>query len=49
MAKGRSAYPNQINNVLCFPRFFKGTLDYLAKHIDEEIKMVAAYAIAYCI
>jgi malate dehydrogenase (oxaloacetate-decarboxylating) len=49
MATGRSAYPNQINNVLCFPRFFKGTLDYLAKHIDEEMKMVAAYAMAYCI
>ena len=49
MATGRSNYPNQINNILCFPRFFKGTLDCLAADINEEMKMAAAYAIAYCI
>ena len=49
MATGRSDYPNQINNILCFPWFFKGTLDCLATHINEEMKMAAAYAIAYCI
>ncbi len=49
MATGRSDYPNQINNILCFPGFFKGTLDCLATHINEEMKMAAAYAIAYCI
>ena len=42
MATGRSDYPNQINNSLCFPRFFKGTLDCLATHINEKMKMVAA-------
>jgi malate dehydrogenase (oxaloacetate-decarboxylating) len=49
MATGRSDYPNQINNILCFPGFFKDTLDYLATHINEKMKMAAAYAIAYCI
>ena len=46
---GRSDYPNQYNNILCFPGFFKGNLDCLATHINEEMKMTAAYAIAYCI
>ena len=46
MATGRSDYPNQTNNILCFPGFFKGTLDCLAKQINEKIKMAAAYAIA---
>ena len=45
MATGRSDYPNQNNNILCFPGFFKGTLDCLATHINEEMKMAAAYAI----
>ena len=49
MATGRSDYPNQINNILCFSGFFMGTLDCLATHINEEMKMDAAYAIAYCI
>ena len=49
MATGRSDCPNQISNILCFPGFFKGTLDCLAAHINEEIKIAAAYAIAYCI
>ncbi|MDA8561220.1 hypothetical protein N9L33_05395 [Nitrospinae bacterium] len=46
METDRSDYPNQINNILCFPRFFKGVLDCLATHINEEMKMAAAYAIA---
>ena len=49
MATDRSDYPNQINNVLCFPGLFKGALDCLATHINEEMKMAAAYAIADCI
>ena len=49
MATGRSDYPNQINNVLCFPGLFKGALDCMATHINEEMKMAAAYAIANCI
>ena len=49
IATGRSDYPNRINNVLCFPGLFKGALDCLATHINEEMKMAAAYAIAYCI
>jgi malate dehydrogenase (oxaloacetate-decarboxylating) len=49
IATGRSDYPNQINNVLCFPGLFKGALDCLATHINEEMKMAAAYAIADCI
>jgi len=49
MATGRSDYPNQINNVLCFPGLFKGALDCMATHINEEMKMAAAHAIADCI
>lgn len=49
MATGRSDYPNQINNVLCFPGLFKGALDCLASHINEEMKVAAAHAIANCI
>ena len=49
MATGRSDYPNQINKILCFSGFFKGSLDCLATHMNEEIKMATAYAIAYCI
>jgi malate dehydrogenase (oxaloacetate-decarboxylating) len=49
MATGRSDYPNQINNVLCFPGLFKGALSCLATHINEEMKMAAAHAIAGCI
>ncbi len=43
---GRSDYPNQINNVLCFPGMFKGALECLATDINEEMKMAAAMAIA---
>jgi malate dehydrogenase (oxaloacetate-decarboxylating) len=46
MATGRSDYPNQINNVLCFPGIFKGALACRASCINEEMKMAAAYAIA---
>ncbi|MEJ8545854.1 NAD-dependent malic enzyme [Brevibacillus borstelensis] len=46
MATGRSDYPNQINNVLCFPGMFRGVLDCRASHITEEMKVSAAYAIA---
>lgn len=43
---GRSDYPNQVNNVLCFPFLFRGALDVGAKTINEEMKMAAAHAIA---
>jgi malate dehydrogenase (oxaloacetate-decarboxylating) len=46
MATGRSDYPNQINNVLCFPGIFRGALDCQASDINEEMKVAAAYAIA---
>jgi malate dehydrogenase (oxaloacetate-decarboxylating) len=46
MATGRSDYPNQINNVLCFPGLFKGALSCRARDINEEMKMAAAEAIA---
>lgn len=46
MATGRSDYPNQINNVLCFPGIFRGALDCRASDINEEMKLAAAYAIA---
>ena len=43
---GRSDYPNQVNNVLCFPFLFRGALDCLATTINEEMKAAAAHAIA---
>ncbi len=46
IATGRSDYPNQINNVLCFPGIFRGALDVRAREIDEEMKLAAAEAIA---
>jgi malate dehydrogenase (oxaloacetate-decarboxylating) len=46
MATGRSDYPNQINNVLCFPGIFRGALDVRAQAITEDMKMAAARAIA---
>jgi malate dehydrogenase (oxaloacetate-decarboxylating) len=46
MATGRSDYPNQINNVLCFPGIFRGALDVRAQQITEDMKMAAARAIA---
>ncbi len=47
LATGRSDYPNQINNVLCFPGLFRGLLEVRARGINEEIKIAAAEAIAY--
>jgi malate dehydrogenase (oxaloacetate-decarboxylating) len=49
VATGRSDYPNQINNVLCFPGIFRGALDVRAQAITEEMKMAAARAIAAAI
>ena len=46
MATGRSDYPNQINNVLCFPGIFRGALDCRSNTINEEMKLAAAHAIA---
>jgi malate dehydrogenase (oxaloacetate-decarboxylating) len=46
MATGRSDYPNQINNVSCFPGFFRGLLDARASHVNEAMKIAAAKAIA---
>ncbi|HKC65507.1 MAG TPA: NAD-dependent malic enzyme, partial [Pyrinomonadaceae bacterium] len=46
MATGRSDYPNQINNVLCFPGIFRGALGCRASRINEEMKVAAAHAIA---
>src|SRR2546421_9258857 len=43
---GRSDYPNQVNNVLCFPYIFRGALDVSATTIDEEMKLAAVDAIA---
>jgi malate dehydrogenase (oxaloacetate-decarboxylating) len=49
IATGRSDYPNQINNVLCFPGIFAGALRSRASDINEEMKLAAAKAIAGCI
>ena len=46
IATGRSDYPNQINNVLCFPGIFRGALDVRAGDITEDMKMAAARGIA---
>ncbi|MEE8422812.1 MAG: NAD-dependent malic enzyme [Dehalococcoidia bacterium] len=46
IATGRSDFPNQVNNVLCFPGLFRGALDAGATAITEEMKIVAARAIA---
>ena len=46
IATGRSDYPNQINNVLCFPGIFRGALDVRAREISEDMKLAAAEAIA---
>jgi len=46
IATGRSDYPNQINNVLCFPYIFRGALDVRASTINEEMKVAAAHALA---
>jgi malate dehydrogenase (oxaloacetate-decarboxylating)(NADP+) len=46
VATGRSDYPNQVNNVLCFPFIFRGALDVGATQINEAMKVAAADAIA---
>ena len=45
MATGRSEYPNQVNNVLCFPFIFRGALDVRASAINDEMKVAAVEAI----
>ncbi len=45
MATGRSDYPNQVNNVLCFPFIFRGALDVRATRINEEMKIAAVHAL----
>ncbi len=45
MATGRSDFPNQVNNVLCFPFLFRGTLDVRATEINSEMKLAAVNAI----
>ena len=46
VATGRSDYPNQVNNVLCFPFIFRGALDVSAREINEEMKIAAVEAIS---
>ncbi len=46
IATGRSDYPNQVNNVLCFPFIFRGALDVGATQINDEMKLACIYAIA---
>ena len=46
IATGRSDYPNQVNNVLCFPFIFRGALDVGATTINEDMKMAAVQALA---
>ncbi len=45
MATGRSDYPNQVNNVLCFPFIFRGALDVRARAINDAMKIAAVHAI----
>ena len=45
MATGRSDYPNQVNNVLCFPFLFRGALDVRARIINDKMKIAAVHAI----
>ncbi|ARP37047.1 malic enzyme-like NAD(P)-binding protein [Vibrio syngnathi] len=45
MGTGRSDYPNQVNNVLCFPFIFRGALDVRASEINDEMKLAAVKAI----
>jgi malate dehydrogenase (oxaloacetate-decarboxylating) len=46
LATGRSDYPNQVNNLLCFPGIFRGALDCRARQINDAMKLAAAKAIA---
>lgn len=49
MATGRSDYPNQINNMLCFPGLFRGLLNVKATGVNEAVKLAAARAIAHIV
>ena len=49
IAIGRSDYPNQINDVPCFPGFFRGLLASRARMVDGEMKLAAARALAGCV
>jgi len=46
IATGRSDYPNQVNNVMCFPFLFRGTLDVESRAINYEMKMACSMALA---
>ncbi|HQS37818.1 MAG TPA: malic enzyme-like NAD(P)-binding protein, partial [Methylotenera sp.] len=46
MATGRSDFPNQVNNALCFPYLFRGALDAKAKQITDDMKIAAAHALS---
>lgn len=46
VSTGRSDYPNQVNNVLCFPGIFRGALDVRASDINDEMKIASARALA---
>ena len=46
VSTGRSDYPNQVNNVLCFPGIFRGALDVRASDINDAMKIAAAHALA---
>jgi malate dehydrogenase (oxaloacetate-decarboxylating) len=46
VATGRSDYPNQVNNSLAFPGFFRGALDVKARGVNDEMKIAAAFAVA---
>lgn len=46
MATGRSDYPNQVNNALCFPYIFRGALDVGATTVNEEMKLACVHALA---
>jgi malate dehydrogenase (oxaloacetate-decarboxylating)(NADP+) len=46
MATGRSDFPNQVNNALCFPYLFRGALDAKAKQITDDMQIAAAHALA---
>ena len=46
MATGRSDFPNQVNNALCFPYLFRGALDAKAPQVSQRMQIAAAYALA---
>ena len=48
IATGRSDFPNQVNNSLCFPAIFRGTLDVMATTITDEMCIASAVELAKC-